>query len=110
MQVQDRAEKIVHWLKDMLKKAEARGFVVGLSGGIDSAVTAALCKRVCPEHTLGVIMPCYSHPQDALDAQFVADTFKIKVEEVVLDDIFEIFVRKLTGGGYDRRKKDLTIS
>ena len=109
MQVQERAEKIIQWLKCMLEKAEARGFVVGLSGGIDSAVTAALCKRVCPDTTLGVIMPCYSNPQDALDAQLVADTFGIPVEKVVLDDIFEMLVRKLTGEQYDGTKKDLTV-
>jgi len=77
LEVRERAEKIIQWLRNMLEKAEARGFVVGLSGGIDSSVTAALCKRVCPDYTLGVIMPCYSDPQDALDAQLVADTFNI---------------------------------
>jgi len=110
LQVQERAEKIIQWLKCMLEKAEAKGFVVGLSGGIDSAVTAALCKRVCPDATIGVIMPCYSNPQDALDAQLVADTLGIPVEKVVLDDMFEMFVRKLTGEQYDRTKKDLTVA
>lgn len=110
MQVQERAEKIVNWLKDMLEKAEAKGFVVGLSGGIDSAVTAALCKRVCPDSTLGVIMPCYSHPQDAQDAQLVAETFDITVEKVVLDDIFDLLIRKLTGEEYDKTEKDLAIA
>ena len=110
MEVRERAEKIVKWLGDMLEKAEARGFVVGLSGGIDSSVTAALCKRACPDYTLGVIMPCYSDPQDALDAQLLADAFDIPVEKVVLDDIFELFVRKLTGRQYDGTKKDLAIA
>lgn len=110
MQVQERAEKIMQWLKCKLEKAEASGFVVGLSGGIDSAVTAALCKRVCPDTTLGVIMPAYSNPQDALDAQLVAESFNIPVEKVVLDDIFELFVKKLTGEQYDVTKKDITIA
>ncbi|MCL6634284.1 MAG: NAD(+) synthase [Peptococcaceae bacterium] len=110
MEIRERADKIIQWLDSMLKKAEARGFVVGLSGGIDSAVTAALCKRVCPEYTLGVIMPCYSDPQDALDAQLVADAFNIPVEKIVLDDIFELFVRKLTGKPYDGTQKDLAIA
>lgn len=110
MQVQERVEKILLWLREMLEKAEAEGFVVGISGGIDSAVTAALCKRVCPDNTLGVIMPCYSDPQDALDAQLVADTFNILVKKVVLDDIFEMFVRKLTGEQYEKTEKDLPIA
>lgn len=110
MQVQERVEKITHWLKCALEDANARGFVVGLSGGIDSAVTAALCMRVCPDNTLAVIMPCYSNPQDELDARLVADALKIPLKEIVLDDIFEIFVKKLAGEQYDVTKKDITIA
>jgi NAD+ synthase len=37
------AEYIVHWLRNYAESAGMRGFVVGVSGGIDSAVTSALC-------------------------------------------------------------------
>ena len=36
---------IVHWLSDYAKKAQIKGFILGISGGIDSAVTASLCVR-----------------------------------------------------------------
>lgn len=36
---------IVSWLKDYATKAKVNGFVVGISGGIDSAVTSTLCAR-----------------------------------------------------------------
>ena len=110
MQVQERAEKIIQWLQARVEEAEARGLVVGLSGGIDSALTAALSKKVCPDSTFGVIMPCYSDPDDALDARLVAETLGIPAEKVVLDDIFALFVRTLTGESYDPDKKDLTIA
>ena len=110
MQVQERAENIVQWLKSILAKSGAKGFVIGLSGGVDSAVAAVLCKRACPDTTLGVMMPCFSDPQDLLDAQLLADAFSIPVEKIVLDDIFETFVRALTGEPYDRSKKDLSIA
>ena len=48
--------------------AGARGYVFGLSGGIDSAVVAKLCQLALPQRVLGVILPCYSHPQDEADA------------------------------------------
>jgi NAD+ synthase len=37
------AEHIIHWLKNYQYTAKAQGFVVGVSGGIDSALTASLC-------------------------------------------------------------------
>ena len=36
---------IVNWLKDYCNNAGARGFVIGVSGGIDSALTSTLCAR-----------------------------------------------------------------
>ncbi len=38
-------EHIVNWLKTYADQAKSRGFVIGVSGGIDSAVTSALCAR-----------------------------------------------------------------
>jgi NAD+ synthase len=37
------AQHIVNWLQDYQQKANAKGFVIGISGGIDSAVTSTLC-------------------------------------------------------------------
>ena len=39
------AEHITQWLIDYSKSASTKGFVVGISGGIDSAVTSALCAK-----------------------------------------------------------------
>ena len=36
---------IVNWLKDYLKKSNMDGFVIGVSGGIDSALTSTLCAK-----------------------------------------------------------------
>jgi len=36
---------IVIWLKDYAQKANAKGFVIGVSGGIDSALTSTLCAK-----------------------------------------------------------------
>lgn len=38
-------EHIVHWLKDYALNAKVNGFVVGISGGVDSAVTSMLCAQ-----------------------------------------------------------------
>lgn len=49
---------IVQWLKDYATKAHVKGFVVGISGGIDSAVTSTLCAKTGLE-TLCVEMPIH---------------------------------------------------
>ena len=51
------AGKIRLGLQDALGSSGASGFVIGLSGGIDSAVTAALCSGVPGGGTLAVILP-----------------------------------------------------
>lgn len=38
-------DHIVHWLKDYATKAKVNGFVIGISGGIDSAITSTLCAK-----------------------------------------------------------------
>ncbi|WP_003541665.1 NAD(+) synthase [Desulfotomaculum nigrificans] len=104
------ADKLTQWIKDQITGAGAKGAVVGLSGGIDSAVVAALCKRAFPENVLGVIMPCFSNPEDAKDAKLVAETLGVPYEEVVLNDPFAWFVRRFTGQDYDVRSNDMAIA
>ncbi|MGX1928950.1 NAD(+) synthase [Flagellimonas sp. 2504JD4-2] len=45
MQTEKVIEHIVNWLKDYATKANCKGFVIGVSGGIDSAVTSTLCAK-----------------------------------------------------------------
>jgi NAD+ synthase len=85
----DRAESIVRWLRTRLADSGARGFVIGLSGGVDSAVVAALCQQAVPTRTLGVLLPCYSHPQDEHDARLVADALKMAVVRVDLGPAYD---------------------
>ena len=45
MQTQAIIRHIVQWLKDYAEQARAKGFVVGVSGGIDSAVVSTLAAQ-----------------------------------------------------------------
>tara|TARA_R110002012_G_scaffold321809_1_gene551549 strand:+ start:51649 stop:52437 length:789 start_codon:yes stop_codon:yes gene_type:complete len=45
MQTEKIVNHIVTWLKDYATNAKVNGFVVGISGGIDSAVTSSLCAK-----------------------------------------------------------------
>jgi NAD+ synthase len=81
--------EIVSWLRQRATAAAARGFVVGLSGGIDSAVVARLCQLATPGQVAGVIMPCRSDPRDEADAGLVADAFSIPAIRVDLEPAYE---------------------
>lgn len=74
---------IVTWLREYASQASASGYVVGLSGGIDSACTAVLCQRAVGEHVLAAIMPCDGPAEDAELASMLADAFEIQT--VVVD-------------------------
>jgi NAD+ synthase len=90
-----RAERISTWLRERANIAGAHGYVFGLSGGIDSAVVAKLCQLAFPQRVLGVIMPCYSHPQDEEDARLVASAFAIPVVRVDLESTFDALTESL---------------
>ncbi len=48
---------IEKFLSDQIEKNNAKGVILGLSGGIDSAVLAYICKRGLKEKTFALIMP-----------------------------------------------------
>jgi NAD+ synthase len=92
------AAEISSWMAQRVQEAGAAGIVLGLSGGIDSAVVAGLAAQALPGHTLGVLMPCHSQPQDALLAQQVVDTFQIESLTVDLSAPFDAMLSQLPQG------------
>ncbi len=95
MNIEALADKLTSWIRDEVTAGGCRGVVIGMSGGIDSAVLAVLCRRAFPESTLGVMMPCHSNPDDKAHALAVAEKFAIPTVEVALDSIYEAFMREL---------------
>jgi NAD+ synthase len=96
------ANNMVDWIKKVVTEAGAKGVVLGLSGGVDSAVVAAAAKRAFPDNTLGIIMPCHSNPQDEEDAMLLVDKFKLDYKKVVLDRAFDDLI-ELFGGNMENR-------
>ena len=95
MNSEQLAEKLVLWIRDKVGAGGCKGVVMGMSGGLDSSVVAVLCQRAFQQNALGVIMPCYSRPEDKAHAQALASKFSIPTFEVVLDGIFSAMQQEL---------------
>lgn len=85
---------IIQWLKDELVATKAEGFVIGLSGGLDSSVCAALLKKAT-DNCLGLILPIESDVKDIDDASEVASLFNIKTEYIDLTPVYHHVIKFL---------------
>jgi len=96
--VEKTVEKLINFIRDVVKRANANGVVVGLSGGIDSSVVATLCtKALGKDRVLGVIMPERdSNPRDVEHAKMVAEKLGIKY---IVSDITDV-LKAFGAGGY----------
>ena len=91
-------EKSVISICDFIKnevsnKFQKNGVVIGLSGGIDSSLVAALCvKAIGSEKVLGLIMPeKESDPESQIIAKKFADDYGIKTEIIDINSILDSF-------------------
>lgn len=89
------ADEIAAWMRARLQDAKAKGLVVGLSGGVDSAAVAALCTRAAGDEVLGVWMPCHSVPEDETYARMVAQALGIELQTVDLGAVYDAFMASL---------------
>ena len=83
-ELEGRINQTVDWLRERVTEAKAKGLVVGISGGVDSALVVGLCSRAFPNNTIGVIMPSHSDPEDKEDALWIAEGFELRTLEVNL--------------------------
>lgn len=104
------SDKISAWLKDKGSEAEARGCILGLSGGVDSAVVGALCKKAFPDNTLALIMPCHSHAEDLEHAKLVAGKFSIENKTIDLSSDFDLLYKSYEGKDFIAGKRELSVA
>ena len=95
------AEHLTDWIRAEVTAGDGCGAVFGLSGGLDSAVVAALAKQAFPHHSLGVVMPCHSDPRDAEDGALVAHHFGVPSATVDLGPVYDLLLEELAGSSSD---------
>lgn len=92
-------QHIVDWLKNYVEQSNTKGFVIGISGGIDSAVTSTL-GALTGLPVLCVEMPIYQAEKQVNRAQQHIDFLKqnhlqVKSVETELTPIFDAFLKEL---------------
>ena len=86
--------KLVEFLEKSLKKTKQKNFIIGISGGLDSAVVSALCAKVKGAKTLGVIMPTkFSNSKNLDDAISHCNKFKIPFEIIQIQPFIDEFLK-----------------
>ncbi len=107
IQVEKVNEHIVNWLRDYAVQAKVNGFVIGISGGVDSAVTSTLCAQTGLE-VLCVEMPIHQHPSQVnrgrehitqLEKRFP----NVRRTETDLTPVFEGFVQQVPNTDNEHR-------
>ena len=89
-------ENIVEFIRDYFKKNNLKGVVLGISGGKDSAVVAALfSKALGSENVLGVTLPCHSIETDKSDAKLVADKYGFELLNIDLTNVYDSFINEI---------------
>jgi NAD+ synthase len=87
---------LTHFLKEELHKFGIQKAVLGLSGGIDSAVVAALCARALgPEQVLAIKMPYRSSSKESVEhADLLVKLLKIRTTEISITEQVEAYFAK----------------
>jgi len=92
--VESEVRSRVDFLKQYVSQSHTQGLLIAVSGGIDSAVAAALCKKATDELTaeqgkeyitLGVFQP-YGEQEDIADSYAVAQAFGLKTAETNIEE------------------------
>lgn len=113
MQTEKVIDYIVNWLKDYALNAKVNGFVLGISGGIDSAVTSTLCAKTGLE-VLCLEMPIHQAKTHVTRAEehiaFLKDNYNnVSSLKTDLTPVFEAFKTEVTASG-DQAIIDLALA
>lgn len=96
--IEDVHNKIVNGIKEFVNAAGAKSVVLGLSGGIDSALVASLATEALgSENVMGFIMPSeFSTVHSVQDAVDLAENLGIRYHIVPIASIYNRFMKELS--------------
>ncbi len=102
-------DALILGIRDYFNKSGLRKALIGLSGGLDSAVTAALAvKALGPENVEGLLMPSkYSSPHSIEDAVRLAHNLKTEIHQLPIGGIYTS-VEQTLKPVFENRASDVT--
>lgn len=83
----------VKWIQDKVKEANADGVAIAISGGIDSAVVAALAKKAFPDNTFGIFLNMNNSKDSRRNFLRVVEALNIKENTINLQPAFDELVK-----------------
>ncbi len=88
---------LVLGVRDYIEKNQFRGAVLGLSGGVDSALTLCLAvDAIGPERVEAVMMPSrYTAPMSREDSRLLAQALGVSYQEIPIEPLFDTFLAAL---------------
>lgn len=91
MKLEEYAEEvIIPFLRKYLEDSHCKGYVLGLSGGIDSALVSLLAtKAVGIDKVFHLILPCYSHKDDVIFAEEFSKKFNLNYKINNLEEAYD---------------------
>lgn len=106
-------EKIVSFIREYYEKNNLGGAVLGISGGKDSAVVAALLvEALGKENVVGLTLPCHSKVEDKKGAKLISDYYGFELLNIDLTGVYDTFKEQiaLLGDFTDEQLKNSDIN
>lgn len=93
-------KKVIEFIRKYYKENNLGGAILGISGGKDSGVVAALLvEALGRENVIGVTLPCHSAYEDAIDAKLVSDYYGFDLINFDITSTFDAFKTELDNLG-----------
>jgi NAD+ synthase (glutamine-hydrolysing) len=105
-------EALVTGLRDYMHKNSFKKAVLGLSGGIDSAVTAAIaCEAAGKGNILGVSMPSAFSSDESLEySRMLADNLGMDFKNIPISEVYDVYLKVLVGNGLVERGDEVSVT
>ncbi|EDP7225327.1 NAD+ synthase [Campylobacter jejuni] len=95
MDWQKITEKMCDFIQEKVKNSQSQGVVLGLSGGIDSALVVTLCKRALKENVFALLMPTQiSNKANLEDALRLCADLNLEYKIIEIQSILDAFIKQ----------------